>query len=95
MSAGVLIPIIGVMIPIVAIVGGIGSSMFKRWVSLKEKQLEITARTAGEQAAQYAAKIERLEERVAVLNRIVTDRNEGLTAQIESLRDGQPPGKIN
>ena len=87
MSAGVLIPIIGTLIPIVAIVGGIGSGVFKRWADLKEKQLEITARTAGEQAAQYAAKIERLEERVAVLNRIVTDRNEGLTAQIDNLRD--------
>ena len=63
---------------------------------MKEKQLEITARTAGEQAAQYAAKIERLEERVAVLNRIVTDRNEGLTAQIESLRDTPAvPDKLN
>ena len=97
MSAGVLIPIIGTLIPIVAIVGGIGSGVFKRWADLKEKQLEITARTAGEQAAQYAAKIERLEERVAVLNRIVTDRNEGLTAQIESLRDVPSPsaGKTN
>jgi hypothetical protein len=83
-------PLLGMMIPIVAIVGGIGAGVFKRWADLKEKQLEITARTAGEQAAQYAAKIERLEAHVAVLNRIVTDRNEGLTAQIEGLRDAPP-----
>ncbi len=82
------------LIPIVAIVGGIGSSIFKRWADLKERQLELAARTAGEQAAQYAAKIEKLESHVAVLNRIVTDRNEGLSAQIESLRD-VPPAKIN
>lgn len=87
-----LTPILGVMIPIVAIVGGIGAGIFKRWASLKEKQMELAARTAGEQAAQYAAKIERLEEHVAVLNRIVTDRNEGLSAQIETLRDSP---KIN
>jgi hypothetical protein len=88
--------LLGVSIPIVAIVGGIGSSIFKRWADLKEKQLELTARTAGEQAAQYATKIGVLEERVAVLNRIVTDRNEGLTAQIESLRDTPPaPGTLN
>ncbi len=86
-----LIPILGVSIPIVAIVGGIGSKVFKRWADLKEKQIDLAARTAGEQAAQYAAKIERLEEHVAVLNRIVTDRNEGLTAQIESLRDAPAP----
>jgi len=89
MDASVVFSLIGVSIPMVAIVGGIGSSVFKRWASLKEKQMEIAARTAGEQAAQYAAKIERLEAHVAVLNRIVTDRNDGLTAQIESLRDGR------
>ncbi len=92
----ILLPLVGVSIPIVAIVGGIGSGIFKRWADLKEKQLELTARTAGEQAAQYAAKISVLEERVAVLNRIVTDRNEGLTAQIESLRDTPAaPGNLN
>jgi hypothetical protein len=87
-----LIPLLGVSIPIVAI----GAGVMTKWIAMKEKQLEITARTAGEQAAQYAAKIERLEERVAVLNRIVTDRNEGLTAQIESLRDTPTlPDKMN
>ena len=87
-----LIPLAGMMIPIVAISGGVA----KKWIAMKEKQLEITARTAGEQAAQYAAKIERLEAHVAVLNRIVTDRNEGLTAQIEGLRDTPAlPDKIN
>lgn len=87
-----LIPLLGVSIPIVAITAG----MVNKWIALKEKQLEVAARTAGEQAAQYAAKIERLEAHVAVLNRIVTDRNEGLTAQIESLRDAPPiTDKIN
>jgi hypothetical protein len=87
-----MVPILVFMIPIVAILSGVA----KRWMKLKEKQLELAAQTAGEQAAQYAAKIERLEAHVAVLNRIVTDRNEGLTAQIESLRDAPPiTDKIN
>jgi hypothetical protein len=81
-----MVPILVFMIPIVAILAGVA----KRWMKLKEKQLELAAQTAGEQAAQYAAKIERLEAHVAVLNRIVTDRNEGLTAQIEGLRDAPP-----
>ncbi len=85
--AGTVFPFFALSIPIVAITGGIASGIFKRWADLKERQLELAARTAGEQAAQYAAKIERLEDRVAVLNRIVTDRNEGLAVQIESLRD--------
>lgn len=87
-----MVPILVFLIPIVAIL----SSVATRWIKLKEKQLELAAQTAGEQAAQYAAKIERLEAHVAVLNRIVTDRNEGLTAQIESLRDAPPAtDKIN
>ena len=92
---GLHVPILVLSIPMVAI---LLDRVAKRWIELKEKQLELAARTAGEQAAQYAAKIERLEEHVAVLNRIVTDRNEGLTAQIESLRDVPalpPTDKIN
>lgn len=71
-----------VVIPVLAILAGLG----KRWIGFKEKQLELTARVAGEQAAQYAAKIERLEAHVAVLNRIVTDRGTDLSAEIDRLR---------
>lgn len=71
-----------ILIPMTAILAGVG----KRWLSFKERQLELTARTAGEQAAQYAAKIERLEAHVAVLNRIVTDRSGHLADEIDSLR---------
>lgn len=88
-----LIPLFGVMIPIIAITGGILGGMFDRWAKLKEKQMELTAKATAEQAAQYAARVATLEERVAVLNRIVTDRNEGLSAQIEALRDS--PKQLN
>ena len=84
-----MIPILGISIPIF----GILLTGFRRWADLKEKQLELTARTSAEQAAQYAARIATLEERVAVLNRIVTDRNEGLAVQIEALRDA--PKQLN
>ena len=88
-----LTAVIGVMIPVVAIIGGIGSGIFSRWAKLKERQMELMAEHTAESAAQYASKVARLEERVAVLNRIVTDRNEGLTAQIEALRD--EPKQLN
>ncbi len=84
-----LIPILIFSIPIVAI----ASNTISKWLKLKEKQLDVTARATAEQAAQYAARIATLEERVAVLNRIVTDRNEGLAAQIETLRDA--PKQLN
>ena len=77
-----LIPLVGVSIPLAAILSG----PLKRWIALQERKVEISATVAGEQAAQYAAKIERLEARVAVLDRIVTDRGSALTDEIEALR---------
>lgn len=97
MDASDVFGLIGISIPVIAIVGGIAGGMFKRWVKLKEKQLDLAARTAGEQAAQYAAKIERLEAHVAVLNRIVTDKGVQLADEIESLRLADPaaPKSLN
>lgn len=89
MAWNYMVPILIFLIPIIAILSGVA----KRWIAMKEKQIGLAANVAGEQAAQYAAKIERLEAHVAVLNRIVTDRNEGLTAQIEALHDA--PKQIN
>lgn len=62
------------------------SEMYKRHMRFREKQLEFTAKHSAEQAAQYAAKIERLESRVAVLERIATDRGGELAFEIEKLR---------
>lgn len=78
-----------VLIPLTAILSGV----VKRWLTFKERQLDTTAKVAGEQAAQYAAKIERLEAHVAVLNRIVTDRGTHLAAEIDDLRT--PASKLN
>nr|WP_295663022.1 hypothetical protein [Polymorphobacter sp.] len=78
-----------VLIPLTAILSGV----VKRWLTFKERQLDTTAKVAGEQAAQYAAKIERLEAHVAVLNRIVTDRGTYLAAEIDDLRT--PASKLN
>lgn len=88
---------LALLIPIIAIAGGIGQNIFSRWAKLKEKQMELAARTAGEQAAQYAAKIERLEAHVAVLNRIVTDKGTALADEIEQLRIADPaaPKSLN
>jgi hypothetical protein len=80
------IPILALMIPIIALL----YKPLQRWMDIKEKQMGIAATTAGEQAAQYAAKIERLEAHVAVLNRIVTDKSTGLADEIEQLRTAAP-----
>ena len=84
-----LIPIIALTIPIVAI----AAKPFQRWLDLKERQLELTAQANSAAAAEHAAKIERLEAHVAVLNRIATDRATGLAHEIDALRS--PPAPLN
>ncbi len=79
-----LIPMLALSIPIVAIIGGV---FIKPWFALQERRMEIEASKVAEKAAQYAAQTERLEERVRVLERIVTDRGADLAQEIEGLRD--------
>ena len=82
-----IIPILGIMCGIIAIVGGLASKMYRDWLTHKrEMSHALTAETA-EKAAQYAAHTERLEQRVRVLERIVTDKGIGLADEIEQLRD--------
>ena len=77
-----LIPIIALMIPIVAIAAG----MFRQWLKFKENQLKIQTEMTAEKSAQYAAHTERLEQRVRVLERVITDKGFDTAAQIEALR---------
>jgi ABC-type phosphate transport system auxiliary subunit len=81
-----LIPILGVSIPIVAIL----ASVFSKWMKLKERQLELQSTMTAEKTAQYAAHTERLEQRVRVLERVITDRGVGVAEEIEALRDTSP-----
>lgn len=79
-----LIPILGISCGLLAILGGV---FVKPWFKLKERQMEIEAQMVAEKAAQYAAQTERLEQRVRVLERIVTDRGIAIADEIEQLRD--------
>jgi ABC-type phosphate transport system auxiliary subunit len=81
---GILIPILGIMCGFVAIIGGV---FIKPWLRLKEKQLQMQSSLTAEKAAQYAAHTERLEQRVRVLERIVTDKGIGVADEIDRLRD--------
>ena len=58
----------------------------KRFFSLKEKQLELNSRAAAERAAEYAVNNKELEQRVRVLEQIITDNGAQTAAQIEALR---------
>lgn len=71
----------------IPVILGVGADIFKRWIKLKEKQLEHAAVLAADKAATQAAHIERLEQRMRVLERIATDRGADLALEIEQLRD--------
>jgi ABC-type phosphate transport system auxiliary subunit len=73
--------------PIIFVAVIFGARSFRHWLRFKERQLELTSEQAAEKAAQYAAKTERLEQRVAVLERILTDRSGHLADEIERLRE--------
>lgn len=57
------------------------------WTRHSGKLAEIRAQATAEKAAQYAAQNQALEDRVRVLERIVTDKGYDVAAQIEALRD--------
>ena len=60
--------------------------MFNRFFKLRERKLEVDALAAAEKAAQYASRSSELEQRVRVLEQIITDGGVQTAAQIEALR---------
>ena len=59
------------------------------WTKHQSKMAELNAKATAEKAAQYAANNTDLEERVRVLERIVTDKGYDVASQIEALRDAR------
>jgi len=85
MDYTLIIPLIGVCIAIVAI----ASVAVNKMIRLREKQIELAASQAAEKAARYAANGAEMEQRIRVLERIVTDRGVDLSEEIERL-NGMP-----
>ncbi len=82
-----LIPILGICCGLLAIFGGV---VVRPWFAYKNRRMELDAQMIAEKSAQYAAHTDRLEQRVRVLERIVTDRGIELSDQIDLLRDERP-----
>ncbi|HEY0326010.1 MAG TPA: hypothetical protein VGC46_08565 [Allosphingosinicella sp.] len=76
--------VIVVGIPVIA---GVYADIHKRRLRFKEREMELMSHHTAEKAAQYAAHTERLEQRVRVLERIITDKGIEVADQIEALRD--------
>ncbi len=75
-----IIPVMALAIPFYAM-----------WIKHKREvmrmQFDATADSTAERAAQYASRVAELEDRVRVLERIVTDGGYDVATQIEALRD--------
>jgi ribosomal protein S11 len=83
----VMIALIVIGLPVLTILW-----MGHRFFKFREKKLEVDAQMAAEKAAQYASRSSELEQRVRVLEQIVTDGGAQTAAQIEALR--QPMQRI-
>lgn len=71
----------------IPVIFGVLGDAYKRHLKFKERQLQTITNETAEKAAQYAAHTERLEQRVRVLERIVTDKGIDVSDEIEKLRD--------
>lgn len=68
-------------------VAGILLDMHNRRLKNREKELELRVRLAEAEGRSRDAGVPQIEERLRVLERIVTDRKTYLANQIEALRD--------
>lgn|SRR5690606_5076483 len=75
-----MIPIIALSIPVVAI-------WTKHQQKMAEMRVDGNSQHEAERAAQYASRVAELEDRVKVLERIVTDKGYDVAHQIEALRE--------
>lgn len=76
----------GILVPLVAIM--MGPVMY--WMYLKEVKLKRSHSLEDSTSAQDSARITELEQRVRVLERILTDGGLHTAAQIEALREPPP-----
>ena len=83
MQWGILIPIIGMIL---------GPVMYLLY--LKELQIKRGYKLADQGIAEQAARIAELEQRLRVLERIMTDGGVQTAAQIEALREGPASTEI-
>ena len=89
MTAGDAFSLAMLVFGVVAVIATL-SVTYQRHLAFREKKLELAARHAAEQAAQYATRNTQLEARVRVLERIATGADalgtRDLAAEIEALR---------
>ncbi len=80
-SIGVFIPILGILLGMVAVVGGI-------FIKSQKLKLDMMRASGASSAVQdeTARELQKLKDRVAVLERLLTDDDRKLAGEIERLR---------
>lgn len=80
-SLGVMIPILGILLGMIAVVGGYVIKMQK--MKLEEKRMSGVSSAVQDETAR---ELQKLKDRVAVLERLLTDDDRKLAGEIERLR---------
>jgi hypothetical protein len=78
---------LALLIPLAPFILGGFAIWTRHQTKLAEARVSSTAENTAERAAQYASQVAALEDRVRVLERIVTDKGYDVATQIEALRD--------
>lgn len=83
-SLGVLIPLLGIMCGIVGILSG-------TYIKAQKIKLDIAReeRASGAMSSETQNEIQRLKDRVAVLERLLTDGDRKLSSEIDRLRTSE------
>lgn len=71
----------------IPVIAGVLGDAYKRRLRYKEREMELLGTQTAEKAAQYASRTAELEQRVRVLEQIVTDGGYQTATQIEALRE--------
>ncbi|MXO63907.1 hypothetical protein [Qipengyuania oceanensis] len=79
--------ILALMIPLAPFIMVVAIVWMANQRKLEEKRLSATAAMTAEEAVRHASRISELEDRIKVLERIVTDSGYNVATQIEALRD--------
>ncbi|WP_037501687.1 hypothetical protein [Sphingomonas jaspsi] len=77
---------LGPLVPIVAILSGLGWGV----IGLQKRKLTMSANASSEEAEGLRAENRKLAERIAVLERIATDKPSRLSAEIDGLASLPP-----
>ena len=81
------VALMGELIGLVVVVMIFSIPIISIWTRHRKEVMQMQVNATAEKAAQYATSNKELEDRVAVLERIVTDRGYDVATQIEALRD--------